>query len=817
MTERSRPFDRLRARVTATLIGAMLILSPAAMSAAGDPGRADDAPAHTVYVATDGKAHAAGTLEDPFATVGQARDALAGRTSATEQGLVSIRGGEYPVASSIALEGAVHSYVTYAAYEGEKVEFTGATTLDPAKFQTVAGATGDNYSSASRLQASVSDKVLVYDLGAEDIPTGEIFKNGFNWVSQPFPPELVVDDAVQTIAQYPNGSETMEPEALSTALAQQGARDFFADKTEDTKTYEEMLAMPGPVFTAVSADVQARMSAWAPQTVPGETPENQPERPDIDNTAHETDGWLAGYFGNNYGNDRVRLYSINPSGDGADGETGHHVYTQTPTMYATTDKWLSLVASNVLSELDAPGEYYIDRWNGNDVLYYYPDGETVEGKSLTLTSLSEPFFTLTDVTGVTLEGITINGSTGNGIEMRDCESCVVQNSEILNVSMDAIKIGEATDTITAVQDYRTSRGGHNNRVVNNSMHDLGGGGVFLAGGDRKTLERGNNVVEHNEFYNISRLATYTPAVYLHGVGNTAQYNYIHDAPHMVIQIMGNNMLITHNRIENVVTNASDQGAIYSGRDFTYLGNEISYNLFKDVRGDNNQAIYMDDGMSAINIHHNVFENVEGWGVFFNSGHSSSMTDNVFLNTRGIGKDKLYHENGQELPIANSSVVADRFTDMLKAGNGENYTNTRAGVDAWYAHYEDQYPNIRDWYLPTAEHSASDIWENPNSLYVPSNVTLSHTVRIATGDFVYNDDADGLTLKTFNPELGAHDVDVADAADVAFDPESATFHHRTSLNSTPGFRAKWVHDWNKSFTLEGVGLLPDDHPGLQSGR
>ncbi len=81
-------------------------------------------------------------------------------------------------------------------------------------------------------------------------------------------------------------------------------------------------------------------------------------------------------------------------------------------------------------------------------------------------------------------------------------------------------------------------------------------------------------MEHCEFYNISRLQTYTPAVYLEGVGNVAQYNYIHDAPHMVIQIMGNDMKVSHNYIKKVCTNTSDQAPIYAGRCFNWLGNDI---------------------------------------------------------------------------------------------------------------------------------------------------------------------------------------------------------------------------------------------------
>ncbi|RKN43918.1 hypothetical protein D7294_09525 [Streptomyces hoynatensis] len=777
----------------------------------------------TVYVSADGRQGAAGTLEDPFPTVEEARDALAGRTSAHHPGTVYIREGVYDTSSTIALEGAGNSYVTYAAYQGEEVEFTGARTLDPAHFQRLADLTGSaaddpRWSSRSRVQDSVYDQVYVYDLGAEGIPTGSLNKNGFNWQAQPFAPELMTDDQAQTLAQYPNGDATMDKTSLGVAEPFRGARDYFSDKTADGTTlpYEEMLQLPGPVYTVTSPEVAERYTTWAPPTDPSaESATNQPER-DIDNTTYETDGWLAGYFGNNYGNDRVRIYSIGQEGLDDEGQAaGWNVRTKYPTMYAATDKWTSFVAQNVLGELDTEGEYYIDRWEGNDVLYYLPPGGTIEGKDITLTSFDKPFFSLENVTGVTLRGLRFNGSTSSGVQLLDAESCTLDHLEIQNVSLDAVTIGEASDAITAVAEYTTSRGGHGNRVVDSSLHDLGGGGVFLAGGDRDSLSRGDNVVEHNEIYNFSKLATYTPAGYLYGVGNTFRYNYVHDAPHMAVQIMGNDMVISHNRFERLVTNASDQGIIYSGRDFTYLNNEISYNYFGDVPG-NNQAIYMDDGMSGMVVHHNYFADMEH-GLFYNSGHSNVASDNVFRNVETVGHDKLYHEGGRRLPVSNAKVVIERFNDMLKAGDGTGFTNTAANVERWYRHYARQYPNIRDWYVPadssgevctevgTAECTDSYVWENPDSVYVPSHNVLTRSVLIATGGFAYNDDADGDTVATFSPGFDSLSVSGQDPADFAFDPETGRFDARaSSLAGADGFGRGWLQEWNRTFTLEGIG-------------
>ncbi|TYB67637.1 right-handed parallel beta-helix repeat-containing protein [Nonomuraea sp. PA05] len=775
---------------------AMIPLLAAVMTAAVStpPATATPPAKNVVYVAKNGHDDATGTAKDPFATIERARDALAGKTGPRNPGTVHIREGVYQTSKTIEVTGEAQSYVTYAAYPGEQVELAGVTTLAPDKFRRLADVPADEakWSSKTRVPAAAAPNVWVYDLGAEGIPAGTLNKNGFNWKPQPYAPALITDDATQTLAQYPNGDTKLDRDDLTVKQAPKGARDYFSDKTADGTTlpYEDMLKLPGPVYTVKAPELAARYEKWA----------------GTDSTAYETDGWLSGYFGNNYANDRLRITSA----AGGDITTGY------PTMYVATDKWSSFVAQNVLSELDAEGEYYIDRHQSHDTLYYYPPGGTVEGKEISLTSFDAPFFELENVRNVTLKGLKLNGTTGTGVRLLDAESCTVDGLEILNVSMDAVAIGEASDAITAIAEYRTSRGGHRNRVVDSRLHDLGGGGVFTAGGDRDSLERGNHVVEHNEIYDFSKLATYTPAGYMYGVGNTFRRNHVHDAPHMAIQIMGNDMEISHNRFERLVTHASDQGVIYSGRDYTYLNNVVAYNLFKDIGADGNQAIYMDDGMSGMVVHHNLFDNVQH-GLFYQSGHANVAADNVFKDVKYIGHDKLYHEGGKRLPVANAKVVVERFNDMLKAGDGTGFTNTRENVEKWYRRYGKQYPDIRDWYVPvdsqgqvctavgTTDCTDEYVWSDPDSVYVPAGNVLTRSVSIATGDFAYTDDAGGLSNKTFNPDFDSYNVKKATAAELAFDPATGKFDERaTPLKSVEGFGRTWVREWNRSFTLEGIG-------------
>src|SRR5690625_2788172 len=138
--------------------------------------------------------------------------------------------------------------------------------------------------------------------------------------------------------------------------------------------------------------------------------------------------------------------------------------------------------------------------------------------------------------------------------------------------------------------------------------------------------------------------------------------------------MGNDMQITHNYFHDLVLNAGDQGVVYTGRDYTYLGNEIAYNLFEGIGGDND-AFYMDDGASGMRFHHNVVKDSHS-GVYFQSGHSNTANDNVYIDVDQTGHDRQYALDGEPgLPVSNAWVVHSRFNTFLDVREGEKYSAT----------------------------------------------------------------------------------------------------------------------------------------------
>lgn len=811
----------MRKKILAALLAVVVAFSSLPVSSVwGGANRKSASKENTVYVSLDGREGASGTIDDPFSNIQAASDSLKGRTGPKDPGMVYIREGTYRVSESIKITGE-HSYIAYSAYEGETVKISGAVNLNNDNFITLDQAEGSQFSSKSRIPEAVWDQIYVYDLKAEDIPAGDIKKNGFNWPQQTFQPELVVDGEMQTLARYPNDGVLSRPQILAgkeknqsnvdklneqekfnydnaqAAGANEGdrPRNWYFDKTDTPKTYEEMLAMKAPVLYCADDELAERMTTWAPPSEEGESQEDQPEKTDIDNTLFETNGWISGYFENNYANDMVRIYST-------DGEK-RLIRCKYPSLQGVQDLRIQLSAVNLLCELDQEGEYYIDRWNGNDVLYYYPGEAGIQDQNITLTSLNQPFFQLEGAEGVTIQGIHMEGGTGYGIILLDCESCQIIDCEFSNLSLDAVKIGEHNATITTDPSYTTSRGGHNNKVINSLFHDLGGGGVYLAGGDRKTLERGENLVTNCEFYNISRLQTYTPAVYLEGVGNTAANNYIHDTPHMVIQIMGNDMLVTRNRIENTCTNASDQAPIYAGRDWTWLGNVISYNYIKGVKGSGNHGIYMDDGMSGLIIRNNIFEDISGSALFSNCGYGQIIEDNIVISDKPAVEYWGYTTGVGKRPIANEKVLEYRYYSVLRPGDGGDYTNTQENIENWYEHYQADYPYLRDRYFPSYEDEEQGT--NPNSLFVPAYQSLKRTIVVGTGEGLITKNQ----VETFQDEFfNENQYRASSVEELGLDLSSGQFSGQSPLKKVSGYGAKWVNTWNKNFDLEECGIQPD---------
>ena len=739
------------------------------------------------YVSPSGSDADEGTQSKPLKTVEEALRRLKDTANAT----VRLLGGIYRAAKAIYV-GTENSGATIEAAAGEAPAFDGSIPLEDRDFVPLAQAAGERFAAARRVPEAARANVWVYDLKAHGVPAGKIYKNGFNWPLMPCSPELVVDGRLQTLAGWPKGrsmtraeiligreikgrenNHTPEEHARYLVAMHSGARQggipraWYFDKCDTPKTYEEMLALDAPIFYAASDELRSRAARWLPSSADAAP----------DGVNYETDAYLTGYFENNYADDMSRLKAFDPQ--------KQLLYLEHPVMQGVQDFWLKLRAVNLLSELSEPGEYYIDRFNGNDVLYYYPEGGTPLGKSISLTALSEPVFRLEGAKQVTLRGLALKNGTGNGAELYDCEDCQIEGCEICNFSLDAIRIGSPAATITADPTYSAARGGRSNVVRRCYIHDMGGGGVYMAGGDRQTLERGNHLVEDCEFYRLSNKRTYSPAAYMVGVGHTIRSCYIHSSPHMSVQIMGNDMLVSRNRIEGVCLNASDQGAIYAGRCYNWLGNEIIGNVIRHVGGKDNHGIYLDDGMSGMLVRGNVFEDISGHCLFLNSGHDNSLKDNIFICENSAIRLWGFE---RKRPVGNEKTLYWRWRESL----GEDASCR----EAWIAHYKAIYPHIDRLYYPAA---SEPFPVDEYCVFNPAHHIFSGNVIVGSGS-LHNGTAE--TMEFYDDSFGRPLFRASSKQEIGLSSDDGHILAESALDGAEGFGPEWIRRFND--TITGIG-------------
>lgn len=774
------------------LCGASALLSAGVVNAAGTPSR-------ILFVSADASANGAdGSFARPYPDLRSALAALrASRLSAAEDGsIIFMREGKYKVEETISLTSA-DSGLTIAAWGDEPVDITGGAFLDNSRFKPLSTVSGSCYSSASRLPESVKDKIYVYNLGEEGISAGKIEKNGFGWPLRPFSPELYVDGKAAVIARYPNGGSRLTSSQLQCVSAGQSG-------TASTLPMEQRLALPGPVFQG--SGLPSSATRWG-----------APKGKD-DNSLYETDGWLSGCFAEVWSDDNLRIKSVERDGEGA-----LVITCLDPSWYGVKSGDLRLSAVNMLCELDAPGEYYIDRHDGNDILYYYPENGSPEGE-LMISSGSADLLSAKSCSGLRLYGLRFSGSSGSGVVLNDCRDLEVDHCEFYGLGKLAVSVTDNTHINAS------------NVITDCLIHDLPAGGISLTGGNKKNLAVSNDSVIHCEIHDFSRRKFYTPAVTLNGVSQKMLYNYVHDAPHQGVRIFGNDNLVAHNRLSNLCTETGDMGAIYLGRDLGMLGNEVSYNIIENIVSGIKDlyAIYFDDSVPGGIMRGNLIRNVGRAGILPNKGYGYYITDNIFVDCPDAGiLFSTYGTPAWKRPVPNEATLKTTFYDKLatkeqaveagicKATDATGHWNTSANINRWYEHYDSLYNSLPDAsqdlryrfelekkYFPEAGNSTT-AFSDPNSVLCGANMTIVRNVCIDSPKLkVYRSLYGGDNSAYTDPALfDTRRFDAAGVSAISLDTASGRIAAGSALERSSDFGKEWVEAWNRKMDASESGVRP----------
>ena len=322
----------------------------------------------------------------------------------------------------------------------------------------------------------------------------------------------------------------------------------------------------------------------------------------------EKDAWVHGYWFWDWSEQRHQIKSIDPGRHAIEVKPPYHNYGY------RKGQWF--YAFNCLSEIDRPGEWYLDRDTG--VIYFWPPGDVTRSEAIV--TVQPTLLTMKDVSNVTWQGFIMEGARGTAIEMSGGTRNTIADCTIRNVGQWAVHVS----------------GGTWHRVTGCTLYQMGGGGISMAGGDRTTLTPAHHLADNNHIHHFARVKrVYQPGITLSGVGNRAAHNLIHDAPHMAIGFSGNDHMIELNELYNVCYESNDAGAIYTGRNWTMRGTVIRHNYLHDISGFQGRGcvgVYLDDMFCGTEIVGNVFYRVTR-AAFIGGGRDCAISNNLFVDCK----------------------------------------------------------------------------------------------------------------------------------------------------------------------------------------
>lgn len=342
------------------------------------------------------------------------------------------------------------------------------------------------------------------------------------------------------------------------------------------------------------------------------------DRPGTWSTHNEI--YAHGYWTWDWSDSFQRVQSIDRARHELTFATPHHHYG-----YTRNQRFRFL---NVLEELDAPGEWCLDRTHAR--LYFLPPG-ALQADDVTLSMLDTPLLQLDGASHVEISGLTLECSRGSGVVVRGGEGVRLAGCTLRNLGGEAVILD----------------GGRGHTVQSCDLYDLANGALRLIGGDRATLTPSGHQALNNHIHHYGQwLRTGQYGITVDGVGHRVAHNLIHDAPFEGLYLRGNDHLIEFNEVHSVCQETGDAGALHTGRDYTWQGNVIRYNYWHDLRGPGLHgvtAVYLDDFSSGYTVHGNIFYRA-GRGVQIGGGRDNIVTNNLFLgcepavhlDARGLG-------------------------------------------------------------------------------------------------------------------------------------------------------------------------------------
>lgn len=314
---------------------------------------------------------------------------------------------------------------------------------------------------------------------------------------------------------------------------------------------------------------------------------------------------------------------------------------------------------NTIEGMTQPGQWFLDRANGEVVYWPLPDEDMNEME--VIAPMVENLLIVGDdqgavTTDITIANLSLSGTNAplmsgafgaklfdGAISLRNVQNVTLENLSLYNVGAHCIKAS-----------------GDDIKISSCHLHHAGAGAIRLVG------SRG--VVYNNHIHHIGR--TFPSAIALY-VGATdpnvpeewepgqaytdceIQHNELHDVPYAAICAGGKNLKITKNLIYRAMQDLYDGAGIY----ITFCNNAlVKHNFIKDIKdspGAGTSAYYLDEKAIDCLVEENMEINVP------RPSHNHISKNNTFRNNFFIieGKGWFSMERSEGYTFEKNVVVA----------------------------------------------------------------------------------------------------------------------------------------------------------------
>ncbi|MFZ9214083.1 MAG: right-handed parallel beta-helix repeat-containing protein, partial [Sediminibacterium sp.] len=433
--------------------------------------------AQQIYVSTKGHNSNIGTAQKPVATLQKAqalvRDFKNANPGFAGEIVVTVMPGTYELSSSLSFNeqdaGSDKIQVRWQAFAKNKVILSGGKNINGRLFKKVT-----NPSITTRLEKNAAENVVEVSLTKLGITNfGEHKSYGHGQPVIPAPLELYYNQNPLLLAHYPNNGAVKIGKVID-----KGSVPRIGDKSNR-----------GGLFNYTDN----RQSKWIGQK----------------------DIWIQGTFNYGFADDYINIANIDT--------TKKEIKLASPHIYGIAHgrDFQEYIAYNILEELDSPGEWWLDKKTG--MLYVWPPinskgNSDIATANISVSVLETPIVSITNAQHLTLEGFTIEAGRGMGIYLEGGSNNTIAGCTVRNLGTSGIFMGQGAEAkqkdmsiddfdgiptsgiIGSLQNYlykNTSwnrNAGFNQTIISCDVYNTGSGGIYLSGGDKRTLTKANNIV-----------------------------------------------------------------------------------------------------------------------------------------------------------------------------------------------------------------------------------------------------------------------------------------------------------------------------------